>query len=214
MKSRSQAIRTAIQRYNTLASQFNPPRSPLKYDQVVKHAFLSEFEFLRLSRADSRMKKWAQPRFREVIEAHLRIRRAHEETTRIEIEARRLLTFMAHEEEQLAVLAQSVEGEKPELAMEILAVQKRRKAANVLNRVWIDKLMTHPDFDGSRALGVPIGEYPVPSAPQPHQDPVHLGGPPVQAVQLGIELPLDQANEDDCEEMYMTIEDYACSQPH
>lgn len=211
LKSRSQAIRTAIKRYNTLACQMTPPRPALTYDQVVKHAFLSEFDFLRLSREQSRTGKWAQPVVRQALEACLRVRRAKEETFRIQIEARRLLTYMEDEESQLSALANSFQIEDPGLAAEVLSLLQHQKAANVLNRTWLNKLLTHVDFDGSPNVGKSLHGYPVPSATPP----VYTARPEnilLQKSRSGVELSLDEANEEDFEEMYMAIEDFACNQ--
>jgi hypothetical protein len=46
LQKRSSAIRTALNRYNTAALTLNPPQLPLKWDEVVEYAFLSDFDLL------------------------------------------------------------------------------------------------------------------------------------------------------------------------
>lgn len=47
LQSRSQAIKTALEKYNSLALALNPPAPRLSWEQVVNYGFLSEFDLLR-----------------------------------------------------------------------------------------------------------------------------------------------------------------------
>ncbi|KAF5311504.1 hypothetical protein D9611_011644 [Ephemerocybe angulata] len=80
LQSRSQAIRTALERYNAAANAMKPRRQNLSWDQVVEYAFLADFDLLRDSRQD-----------------HFKIVRAREEIQRLHIEIRRLITYIQDE---------------------------------------------------------------------------------------------------------------------
>lgn len=67
LQSRSQAIRTALERYNAAANAMKPRRQNLSWDQVVEYAFLADFDLLRDSRQDVRTRPWAQPGPRSIM---------------------------------------------------------------------------------------------------------------------------------------------------
>ncbi|KAF6742282.1 hypothetical protein DFP72DRAFT_830692 [Ephemerocybe angulata] len=97
LQSRSQAIRTALERYNAAANAMKPRRQNLSWDQVVEYAFLADFDLLRDSRQDVRTRPWAQPGPRSIMHQHFKIIRAREEIQRLDIEIRRLITYMQDE---------------------------------------------------------------------------------------------------------------------
>ena len=47
LKAHSQAIRNALDRYNTAATHLSPPWSALSWDDVVQYAFLADFDLLQ-----------------------------------------------------------------------------------------------------------------------------------------------------------------------
>jgi hypothetical protein len=52
LRARSQAIRTAIDRFNDAALVLDPSRAPLQWDNVIEFGFLAEFDLLRDTRQD------------------------------------------------------------------------------------------------------------------------------------------------------------------
>jgi hypothetical protein len=61
---------------------------------VIETVSLAEFDLLRDARQDVRSLKWAQPAHREAMNLYFSIKRAHEEILRLNVEIRRLVTFM------------------------------------------------------------------------------------------------------------------------
>lgn len=47
LKARSQAIRTALTKYNSAAAELQPPHVELSWDEVVEYAFLADFDLLQ-----------------------------------------------------------------------------------------------------------------------------------------------------------------------
>ncbi|KAJ7143242.1 hypothetical protein C8R46DRAFT_1233018 [Mycena filopes] len=94
LKTRSEAIRKAIDRYNIAASSLNPPRPQLTWRMVVNSASLGEFDWLRETRQDIRELPWAQPARREAMVLYFGIKRAAEEKVRLNVEICRLITSM------------------------------------------------------------------------------------------------------------------------
>ncbi|KAJ7433566.1 hypothetical protein FB451DRAFT_1419631 [Mycena latifolia] len=94
LKTRAEAIRRALERYNTAGAALNPPRPRLLYSQILDTASLAEFDWLRETRQDIRSLPWAQPQRREAMVLYFGIVRAKEEKVRCDVEVRRLITAM------------------------------------------------------------------------------------------------------------------------
>jgi len=62
--------------------------------KIVETATLAEFDILRDTRQDIRELKWAQPAYREATNLYFRIKQAKVEIVRLNVEIRRMLTFM------------------------------------------------------------------------------------------------------------------------
>src|SRR5579872_5884981 len=97
LQTRCKAIRSATDAYNRAAQSLDPPRPSLDWSQVSRYSFLEEFNLLRNTHRDITSMPWAKPAIRETIKRFLRVRRAHEELERCNIEARRVLTSI-HDE--------------------------------------------------------------------------------------------------------------------
>ena len=52
LKTRAEAIRRALEAYNTAAAQLNPPRENLTWSKLMEATTLAEFDLLRNSRED------------------------------------------------------------------------------------------------------------------------------------------------------------------
>ena len=97
LKTRSDAIGTALRKYNEAAILLNPPREPLTWTTVIQAATLADFDLLRDARKDIRTLPWTEPLRREAMTLYFSIKRAHEEIQRLNVEIRRLITFMIDE---------------------------------------------------------------------------------------------------------------------
>ncbi|KAJ3978297.1 hypothetical protein F5890DRAFT_1604152, partial [Lentinula detonsa] len=97
MKKRSKAILSALEEYNACAASLKPPRKLLDWDDILNYTYLSEFNFLRESRADILDKPWAKPAVREAMSELFKLIRAGEEIDRLHVEIKRLLTYMKEE---------------------------------------------------------------------------------------------------------------------
>ncbi|KAG6824531.1 hypothetical protein H0H92_006579, partial [Tricholoma furcatifolium] len=89
LKARSQAIRSALDRYNDAAALMSPPRASLSWNEIVEYAFLADFDLLRDTRQDVSERPWARPSARLAMDQYFKIERAHEEIYRLNIEIRR-----------------------------------------------------------------------------------------------------------------------------
>lgn len=156
IQTRSQAIRSALERYNAAASKLSPPRPKLSWDQVVEYAFLADFDLLRDSREDIREKMWARPANRVLMDQHFKIQRAREEIKRLNIEIKRVITHIQDEENYLLDQEEMIHASDPVLAYHVgdYRIQRTRFASLHLSR--FSKLSQLPGFTGSIDPGISI----------------------------------------------------------
>jgi hypothetical protein len=83
-----------LKRYNEAAAQLNPPRPALTWEAVMNAVAVADFDLLRDTRQDIRTLDWAQVANREGTVMYFGVKRAKEEICRLNVEIRRLLTFL------------------------------------------------------------------------------------------------------------------------
>ncbi|KAJ7058312.1 hypothetical protein C8F01DRAFT_1085496 [Mycena amicta] len=110
LQTRSTAVKNAIERYNKAAEVMNPPRPHLSWDVVVEYAFLSDFDLLRDDANSLADEKWATPTFRLLMDRYFKLQRAREEIQRLNIEIRRLITWIRDENQRLRQLEAELRG--------------------------------------------------------------------------------------------------------
>ncbi|KAM6494952.1 hypothetical protein JOM56_009575 [Amanita muscaria] len=119
LQHRSEAIRKALNQYNTQAARLIPPRPPLSWKDIVDYTFIAEFDLLRHSRADVHSELWAQPARREAALKFFKLCQAKEELTRLNIEIKRLRTWTYDESEHIATTINRLSTTDPLLSLEI-----------------------------------------------------------------------------------------------
>ena len=158
LQSRSETIRTAINAYNTTAKSLKPARATLDYKKVIKLTFLNEFDILRGSRTDVLGKPWANPANRLRLDQYYRVLHAKEEIRRLNVEIRRLHTWIRDEavEYQIAIERTKVSGDIP-LSLELLRCSLSQLRVN--SRISISLQMTEnlDGFNGVRGPGLCLG---------------------------------------------------------
>ncbi|KAF7292672.1 hypothetical protein MIND_01165400 [Mycena indigotica] len=97
LRTRSDAVRRALVRYNAAAARLNPPRPQIGWKEVNDLATLAEFDLLRETRSDVRLQPWTQPSRRQARTLYFGIKRAREEIRRLNVEIRRLITYLLDE---------------------------------------------------------------------------------------------------------------------
>lgn len=154
LQRRSEAIRRALERYNTQAAQLNPPRPQLGWKQIVEYAFLAEFDLLRYSRSDVRLSVWTEPARREATIKYLQLQRAQEEIVRLNIEIRRLRTVIHDEGLQIQEVIDELRESTPSLAEELSRRHQLRCMVNAIHIGRLDRIESLPGFSGQRGVGV------------------------------------------------------------
>ncbi|KAG6809770.1 hypothetical protein H0H92_014809 [Tricholoma furcatifolium] len=156
LKARSQAIRTALNRYNEAASRLSPPRPPLTWDEVVDYAFLADFDLLRDCRQNVSERPWARPAARALLDRHFRIERAREEVERLNVEIKRVVTHMRDEEEFLLAKEEGLATTHPELSYQVRLHREERTRYYDSHRRKFQQLARNPNFSGDLSPGKPL----------------------------------------------------------
>ncbi|RDB20084.1 hypothetical protein Hypma_012873 [Hypsizygus marmoreus] len=161
LKARSQAVRTALEKYNAAAKALSPPRAELSWDMVVEYAFLADFDLLSDTREDVRERPWATPAARILMDQYFNIQRAHEEIKCLNIEIPRLVTYIRDEEAFLKDREDVIGATDSALAHQITMQRERLERFNALHMRRLRKLARLRGFTGSLVPGTSIESTPV-----------------------------------------------------
>ncbi|KAG1900426.1 uncharacterized protein F5891DRAFT_1128589 [Suillus fuscotomentosus] len=143
LQTRSIAIRTALNTYNAIAEAMHPPHKTLKWDEVVEYAFLADFDLLRDTRADVSQWPWASPVARRAMDLYFKMCRAREEIQQLNVEVRRLVTYIQDEEKYLRACEGQLKAVSPTLAHQV-AIHRNR----------VHEISTLPGFTGTISPGI------------------------------------------------------------
>ncbi|KAF8331785.1 hypothetical protein F5887DRAFT_1063958 [Amanita rubescens] len=152
LQSRSHAIKKALDKYNEAAAA-HPPAPALTWEQVVDYAFLSDFDLLRDARQDVREKPWACPLNRVLRDQYFKVERAQEEIKRLDVEIRRVITYIVDETEFLCAKEAILAKSNPIFAHQISVYRMERGRANALHVQRFEKLAKNPRFTGNITPG-------------------------------------------------------------
>ncbi|KAG0708391.1 hypothetical protein DFH29DRAFT_1045059 [Suillus ampliporus] len=154
LQTRSTAIRNALDRYNAAARALSPPRPMLKWEEVVEYAFLADFDLLRDSRSDVSQRQWATPAARQATDLYFKRCRAKEEITRLNVEVRRLASYIHDEDHYLRECQQQAEAFSPALAHQISLRRQARGRFNFRHIKRLQDIARLPGFSGTIVPGV------------------------------------------------------------
>lgn len=153
LQTRCKTIRSATEAYNRAARALDPPRPPLDWAQVSRYGFLEEFNLLRNTRHDISKAPWADPVIRETIKRFFRVRRAHEEIQRCNVEIRRLFTSIHDEAQQHSNTLRLLTEQKNPVLGAVNEYCTRRRRVNALLLGQIQQVFDLDGFIGDRTLG-------------------------------------------------------------
>lgn len=143
-------------KYNEAAAALNPPAPRLTWKKVVEYAVLADFDLLRDVRQDVREKPWASSTNRLLRDQYFKLERAHEEIDRLNIEIRRLITYIADETIFLQMIEQAAAADDTRLAHQIALYGLERGRSNGMHIKRLAKLAKDPGFTGNVRLGQSI----------------------------------------------------------
>ncbi|KAK7022491.1 hypothetical protein R3P38DRAFT_2532722 [Favolaschia claudopus] len=140
LQTRSKTIRAALARYNEAALALTPPRRRLEWEEVIEFGFLSYFDILRDVQGNAAIRPWATPAARQLMDTYFKIKRAREEIDRLNVEIRRLVTYIRDEKEFLVKKEEEVKKTDPDLAFFVRQYRMRRGRFDELHMAKLQEL--------------------------------------------------------------------------
>lgn len=183
----SAAIRGALTQYNTAAKALGC--RTLQFDEVVEYAFLADFDLLRDTRQDISTRPWASPTARLAINTYFKLCQAEEEVIRLNVEIRRVVTYLVDEDRYLRACEALYEDEDPMLAYQISRYRNIRSRFTPLHLRSLEKISHLSGFSGTLAPGVSVSRGLGDSAGVPQR--VHM-----EAALFSLPVDADDGEED------------------
>ncbi|KAF7361097.1 hypothetical protein MSAN_01141000 [Mycena sanguinolenta] len=128
----------------------------LSWDEVVNYGFLAEFDLLRDTSDSVRSRPWTRPSYRLAMDTYFKILRAREEIKRLNIETKRLVTWIQDEDRFLQKTAEKYKESDPALAFQISAYWQRRGRSDHIHMQRLWALAKTPGFIGSLVPGISV----------------------------------------------------------
>jgi hypothetical protein len=154
LKARSKAIQRALVAYNQAASTLDPPRPKLTWVQIVEYTSIAEFELLRTgAREDIRNLDWADARNRQATICYLKMTRAREEIQRLNIETKRLATWIQDEALELDQAIKACRVVDPPLSQAVTKFANQRKRVNTNLEVTLRQVYALQGYSGEAVVG-------------------------------------------------------------
>jgi hypothetical protein len=157
LKARCKAIKNALDDYNLYAAKLIPPRPSLTWTKVIEAVYLAELDILRDTRQDIRTLKWAQPAHREAMNLHFGLKQAKVELQRLDVEIRRLVTFMRDDHVDYYRAIQRWAIANPPLAHELSIQWEYRNAIHENISLRLQQIARLEGFSGQLAPGRHVG---------------------------------------------------------
>ncbi|KAJ7745632.1 hypothetical protein B0H14DRAFT_3097129 [Mycena olivaceomarginata] len=156
LQARSKAIRNAIERYNKVALSMEPPMPTLDWDQVVNYGFLGDFDLLRDTTDSISSRPWTRRSYWLAMDSYFKILRAREEIQRLNIEIKRVVTWIDNEDRFLRKKEEELKETDPLLAVQVTRYRQQRGRSDLyhMHRFWA--LAKVPGFTGSVVPGISI----------------------------------------------------------
>ena len=168
LKKRSRAVNTVLNEYNKQAKCLGHP--VLDFQQVVEYSFLSDFELLRHTHNDITQRPWANPLIRRAMISWMKMERAKEEINRLDVEARRLKTYIQDSSVAQLCAIQHLHQTNPALATELQQRHDTQSSTDTLLLQYLHKMESLPGFSGWRTPGVRAGGISMGPSPKNNED--------------------------------------------
>ncbi|KAJ7829012.1 hypothetical protein B0H14DRAFT_3088175 [Mycena olivaceomarginata] len=165
LQTRSKTIRTALGRYNAAATLAGSSLPHLEVGRGGGVHFLSDFDLLRDPEGNAAIRPWATPAARALMDTHFKILRAKEEIQRLNIEIRRLVTYIRDERDFLVAKEEEIRETDPDLAFFVHRYRMERGRFDDTHMKRLRKLQaTYKErFTGTLEPGVRRKEPEVPT---------------------------------------------------
>ncbi|KAF8586198.1 hypothetical protein K439DRAFT_1236274, partial [Ramaria rubella] len=154
LKSQSKAIQRALSAYNTVALTLDPPWPKLTWAEIVEYTTIAEFELLHTgAREDIWNLEWADSRNQQATICYLKMSHACKELTWLNVEIKRLATWIIDEQEALEDASQDCAGKDWLLTAAISKFAEEHIRVNTNLQVKLNQLYSLNGFTGESGTG-------------------------------------------------------------
>jgi hypothetical protein len=154
LQTRSVAIRSALNTYNTIANAMTPPHQILKWEEVVEYAFLADFDLLCDMHVDVSRSPWSSPAARHAMDLSFKMCWAWEEISRLDVEVHRLVTYIRDEDSYLRACEDQLKITSPALTHQIAIYWNTRGRFNARHLKCLRDISELPGFSGTLVPGL------------------------------------------------------------
>ncbi|KAG1833668.1 hypothetical protein DFJ58DRAFT_735997 [Suillus subalutaceus] len=139
-------------KYNKLAPLQNPPHPVLNYSEIVGYASLGEFSLLKHSRHNILTKPWTVSTNREMATKYFKLVRSHEEIVQLNVEIKRLQSWVEDEDRTILEAIDSLLANDPEslLVAELQIYYAKHHCINNIHRKRLQHIYTLDQYTGER----------------------------------------------------------------
>ncbi|KAJ7689826.1 hypothetical protein B0H17DRAFT_1134761 [Mycena rosella] len=193
----SKTIRAALARYNKVAAALTPKRCSLTWNEVVEYTFLSDFNVLRDPTGNVDLQEWATPAARQLMDTFFRIQRAKEEIPWLNIEIRRLVTYIHEKRIFLLQKEAKVAQTDPHLAYFIQKYCNRRGCSDATHmaRLHVMEKKLGIQFTGMLTPGVRQTEVQEPALEANKQDEMEVDSEAEEAEAVAVAAEISRGRE-------------------
>jgi hypothetical protein len=191
LKKRSRAVNTVLNEYNKQAECLGRP--VLDFQQVIEYSFLSDFELLHHRHNNITQRPWANPLIHNAMISWMKTECAKEEINRLNVEARRLKTYIRDSSAAQWRAIQHLRQTDPALAAELQQHYNAQSSTNAFLLQHLHKMESLPRFSGWRTPGVRVGDILMDPRPESDED----GGAMGEVDNMDHRTVADAAVEDD-----------------
>ncbi|KAG6876880.1 hypothetical protein C0993_012379 [Termitomyces sp. T159_Od127] len=152
LQTHCQAIHRAVAVYNKAALALNPPKPTLDWSKVSHYTFLEDFALIRDTNHDITDKPWAKLVIRELIKKDQKVKCAHEEIIRCNVEVQRLHTSILDKERHFTICLQAIKDASLPIYGAVNEFVTRRCRINTALLTRISQIYLLPGFTGVHDL--------------------------------------------------------------
>ncbi|KAF8344863.1 hypothetical protein F5887DRAFT_1061987 [Amanita rubescens] len=145
LSRRSESVRKAISRYNEQAALLGGLTPTVTWQEISKYTFVA--------RSDIRQEKWVQKANHDAGIKYFKLCRAREEIQRLNVEVRRLLTWIHDEGEHMERVIKQLSDSEPLLADALRKKWVLRSSVNMIHLQRLKNLQNEDYYTGSRDSG-------------------------------------------------------------
>jgi hypothetical protein len=142
--------------YNAITEAMHPPRKTLKWDEVMEYVFLADFDLLRDMHADVSQRPWASPVACRAMDLYFKMCRAWEEIQHLNMEVRRLVTYIWDEDKYLRACEDQLKAVSPTLAHQVAIHWNIWGRFNSCHLKRLHEISTLPGVTGTISPGISI----------------------------------------------------------